>query len=185
MAGFDTIPGAVVKDSVFDVEIEFEVPENFWDVKEPAYDDPAQRLFWEEARIVRENWLERFHWALRKSGWPIENIDASYSYFEDAVQNPNDGEEEARTPAMRFHVSIPGTWLIRNPDFFEQFIGLAKKGLKVTTKGREKPFRLDYWRITAEGGDLGGEAWEGSHFVVTQRREDPGYRDPLAWFPRI
>jgi hypothetical protein len=183
----DVLPVAVVKDSTFDIELEFEVPDDFWEAKEkPVYEDPAQMLFWEEALIVRENWLENFHFALRKSGWPIENVDAIYSYFNDPVQSPDEGEKEPGwPPVMRFHVTIPGAWLVEHPDFFQQFEDLAKKGVRVKTKGQEKHFRLDYWRITANWGDLGGQTWEGRYFIVTRRREDPGYRGPLAWFPEI
>lgn len=177
------LPDHLVKESSFQVELEFEVPEDFWDLKEPVYEDPAQKLFWEEARIVRENWLDNFHWALRRSGWPAENIDAIYSYFEEPVQNPDEGEERAWPPIMRFYINIPGTWLVDHRDFFRQFDHLRKDGLKVLTKDQGRVFHLNYWRITAEGGELGGETWEGTYFVVHPRREGLVRHGPLEWFP--
>ena len=191
-----------VRESAFDLELEFAVPEAFWEKESepepPPYRDPAQRYFWkgsvpkppkEPDAPWQDRWLESFHHALISRGWPRETIDAVYSYFEGPVENPDRDEEPntERAPAMSFRVWIPGDWLASHPEFLKDLPNLAKRGLGVRTGERIRMFPLHYWRLTGQQGPLRDVELEQAVFDVAapRRREAPAaYRKgPKEWFP--
>jgi hypothetical protein len=191
---YDVLREKDVRDSQFDIEIQFEAPEGFWEPDpEAPYRHPEQRHFWKGAVPKRQSeywrveWLDDLHMELRKRGWPAENVDAMYSYFEDPVWNPDEGEElePDMPPAVEFRLWIPGDWLIRHPDFFMDLERLKKKGMTVRVNGKKKNFKLFYYRINVKDGELDGEAWEDSFFIVKPPREKPKAFEggPRDWFP--
>lgn len=165
----------VVKESLFDLEVEFTVPKWFWSEEGTApWQDPEEQAhLWEEGRPKRgaenrEQWLERFHHALINHGWPRENIDALYSYFEGEVENPDEGEEKEDpdvSDVMRFRVSIPGDWLVDHPVFLDN-LEWREPGIPIW--GEHEGSRLSYYRISALRGPLNGMTLESTGFVVRQ-----------------
>lgn len=184
-----------VKESGFLIELEFEVPEGFWDKDpEPPYYNPSQKYFWKRAMPPepseydwRDGWLDNFHDALSRRKWPRQSIDASYSYFEEPLQNPDMGQERDpdRLPAMRFYLWLPGEWLVDHPEFFKDLEKLGKKGVMVRARGKKVPSRLFYYRIFAQNGPLQGADWEGTYFDIYPGRQKPEAFEggPRDWFP--
>lgn len=193
MPDTEGVPYKAVKESAFDVELEWEVPWDFWEEEpEPPYEDPAQLRLFELEPPFRTDWLDRFHDELMKRGWPQQNIEAVYSYFEDVVEDPREGEEKEDPflrPLMRFRVWIPGDWLAEHPDFFTSFDKLAKEGVRIRTDGDEGPYHLAYWRIYADRGPLEGTDWgDSGWFTVRPPRERPPAmreKGPKEWFPEL
>ncbi len=184
----DLISEADARESSFEIEIELEVPSDFWALAPERYEDPPQqRRLWEGVGApYTPEFLDLVHDGLRRRGWPAENIDAMYSYFEDFVWNPCEGEEnEADCPVMKFRVSIPGDWLVEHPRFLSDLVALSGEGLLIETPDGPARFKIDYWRIFAEHGELSGADWEDSIFHVNVRRPPPSHETghPHDWFP--
>jgi hypothetical protein len=187
MAARQELPYKSVYQSDFVVELEFEVPDDFWEEKEQVFHDPSQTYFWQESKptFYGENWLEHFHAALQRRGWPTENIDAIYSYFNDPVEDPDLGEEPGYPKLMKWNLFLPGEWLVNRPHWFLEFDHLSREGLEVKTRGDIKWFKLVYWRISGNSGPLEGEAWEGTYFYVKQRKMPAFEGGPKEWFPKL
>lgn len=188
------LPAKDVRESAFDLEIDFEAPEGYWEPDpEMLHHHPAQAYLWKGSRpparseFWRDDWLESLHSALRSRDWPRENIDAMYSYFEDPLMNPDEGAERDPdiTPAVRFRVWIPGDWLVDHPNFFQDLKKLQKTGLQVKVKGKKQQFRMLDYEIRGDRGPLDGSLWQNSFFVVRPPREKPEAFEggPRDWFP--
>lgn len=183
-----------VRESVFDLGIDFEAPEGYWQPDpEVLYHHPAQAYFWKraippsQAEDWRNEWLENLHSALRSRDWPSESIDAMYSYFQDPLTNPDEGEDRDSdiTPVVRFRILIPGDWLVEHPNFFQDLKKLQKTGLQVKVKGKKRAFKLFDYEIYADGGPLNSSLWQNSSFTVRPHREKPSAFEggPRDWFP--
>src|SRR5262245_58576918 len=186
-----------VQESDFVIELEFGVPEGFWEKEEepePPYHDPAQRYFWKRAipkepiwEDWRDEWLESFHDELMKKGWPKSGLEANYSYIDGELDNPDEGEEreEDIPPAMRFYLWVPGEWLIENRGFLKSVDQLQGKPLKVKVRGKKVASFLNYYRISGDRGPLSGADWESGYFEIRPPRERPSAFEggPRDWFP--
>lgn len=188
------LPPKDVRESVFELEVDFEAPEGYWEPEpEALYHHPGQGYFWRGARppampeYWRNDWLQNLHSALRDRDWPRENIDAMYSYFQDPLMNPDEGEERDPdiTPVVRFRVLIPGDWLVDHPKFFQDLKKLQKNGLQVKVRGKKRPFKLFDYEIRGNSGPLDGGLWQNTAFVVRPPREKPDAFEggPRDWFP--
>lgn len=192
---YEVLPARMVRDSNFVVELHFDAPFGFWEEGvEPPYFDPFQKYFWKRAMpseqsegwTWKDTWLANLHQALRKRGWPDEYTEALYSYSEGEPWNPSEGDEpdEDVQPLVGFWVRIPGEWLEDHPKFFKDLEKLENKGVNIKMKRKEQNFKLAYWRISAEFGELGGTDWEGTIFLVKPRKTPPGFEGgPRDWFP--
>lgn len=189
----EEIPAKDVRESAFEMMIEFEAPKGFWDPDpEVLYHHPSQAYFWKGAvprpqpEDWRNDWLMNLHSSLRAKDWPRENIDALYSYFEDPVGNPDEGAQldPEVPPLVSFNIWIPGDWLVEHPTFFHDVDKLEKRGLSVKVKGKKKNFKFSH-RLIGVRGPLNGEVWESGTFVVTPPREKPQAFEggPRDWFP--
>lgn len=184
----DVLLSKDVKESNFDVELQFEVPIDFWDKEpKPPFEHPAQLELFKIRPPARKQWLEGFHFALMRLGWPRQTLDAVYSYFESPVDDPEEGEKRDpdRLPLVRFYVWIPGDWLLEHPDFFRSFDSLSTDGLIVFGEG---PYRLVYWRIHSGDGPLKGTDWgDSGYFIVRDRKLPSAARaeGPKEWFPGL
>jgi len=146
----DRIPASDVKDSAFDVQMELEVPEGFWDEEgEPEF-------------------LKFLYDALVKRGWGHNATESVYSFFNEAVQPDRDDPT-----VMKFTVWIAGDYLVEHPKLFADLEKLSQEGLLFPPKpkrtkrwGLQKSYGLVSWYIYADRGPLEGVSWDGQHFVV-------------------
>lgn len=157
-----------VEQSWFDLDVEVLVPKGFWKKGKRNVD-----------------WLEALHMALRREDWPIENIQAHYSYFEAPVQNPDEDEIDYQgrelPPSAAFKVGVDGEWLVDHPDFFRHAWKLERG---ITVKGRK--YKLWITRITAHNGPLDGEFWEHPNLAVRQKGAPKAFEGgPRDWYPGV
>lgn len=135
----DSSPWEMVKESNFVVELEANVPEYFWDNTERG-----------------EDWLERFHMALRKTGWPPENITGVYSYF----NNPLEKDSEYPN-IIQFNVWLPGDWVSEHPTFLYNLSSIRMRSVSFRDDNFSYKVNVDVNRIVAEEGPLNGAEWHG------------------------
>ena len=150
MRTVDQIPASDVKESAFDVQMEFEVPEGFWD---------------EEGE---SEFLRFLYNALGKRGWGRNALDSVYSFFDEGVQPDLDDPT-----IMKFTIWVAGDYLVEHPKLFKDLEKLSQDGLLFPPKPKGKKrwraqesYHLVSWYIYADRGPLEGESWDGQYFVV-------------------
>lgn len=159
-----------VEQSWFDLEVDVLVPKDFW----------------KKGRGKKtEHWLEDLHMALRREDWPPENIAAHYSYFEEPVRNPDEGEHDYQghglPAAAAFRVGIDGEWLVDHPRFFQEAVKL-ENGIEV----QNRKYKLWISRITAHQGPLDGEFWENPNILIREKGAPKAFEGgPRDWYPGI
>lgn len=167
----DAYPPELVEKGTFELEAEFTVPDWFWSGRESPYrEDPIeQTVMWEGTRTPRRpqdtgEWLAEYHAALMAAGWPRHGTEATYSYFEDPLEDPETGEQKDPSipDLMRFYVRIDGEWLVKNPLFLSNLEAFPE----IKVGNEPTPSRLSYYRIAAINGPLQGGTWESSSFSV-------------------